>query len=427
MYRRMLCGWLLVLFFSFAIMGQGLFPDPFQFPDQSAVGGGIGVTWIDNQPYTTLTISPDIAIGKFGLGIYLQLLFDNQNNLKLREDEYKGGAGILRAIRYVRYGQKYEPVYFRVGMLDRATLGNGFLVWNYHNGTNYDKRKVGLVADVDMGKFGVETLWSSVGTSRLHGGSVYVRPFRLGNTSVPILKRFRIHATYVRDKDVPAGPVLDSTATLSAFGVGADLRWLDLPVIKSAIYADYARFTDYGSGKVVGVNLILPEFIGLFGLAARYEKRFNGEQFIPSLFGPLYELQRELGIFNQLQAAEKSEGYFGELSGHVIHKILLRGNYQRLNGVQSSGILHLEASAPDLIPQIELLAYYDKVGIETFEDVRTLDNRSVLTAEASYQINRFLLLTMVYRWYWREIPEGSGIFKPVERIEPRISFRYNFQ
>jgi hypothetical protein len=88
--------------------------------------------------------------------------------------------------------------------------------------------------------------------------------------------------------------------------------------------------------------------------------------------------------------------------------------------------LHLEASVPALIPRIELRGYYDKSGIETFEDARTLDTRSVLTAEASYQLNPFMYLTAIYRWYWLEDPNRAGVFNPVERFEPRVTFRYSF-
>lgn len=426
---------------------QAQFPDPFQEPEQNQILGGAGVTWIDGQSYTTLTLAPDIAIGKFGMGIYLQLLFDNENSLKLREDEYKDGAGILRAIRYLRLGQKYDSYFFRVGSLDRASLGNGFLVWNYNNASNYEKRKMGLTADVDFDFAGFETVWSSVGTSNMRGANVFIRPLKLANVNAPVLDKLRLYSTYVRDSQVSAGTTVagtDSLASLSAYGFGADLFWLDFPFVKSSIYGDYSKFENFGDGQAVGVNLIFPEFIGLFGLAAKFERRFLGGQFIPGLFGPLYELYRQtgllnqnsgfieqsMGIFDQLQSAEKAQGYFGQLSGHVINRIRLMGSFQKLNGIDNSGILHLEASAPNLIPLFELRAYYDKAGINGIKDARTLDANSLLTAELGYQVNSFLFMTMLYRWHWRELQndagEGTGIFKPVERIEPRLTLRYNF-
>ncbi|MCB0299102.1 MAG: hypothetical protein KDE52_03545, partial [Calditrichaeota bacterium] len=70
--------------------------------------------------------------------------------------------------------------------------------------------------------------------------------------------------------------------------------------------------------------------------------------------------------------------------------------------------------------------YYDKINVETFKDVRTLDINSVLTADIGYELNNYLLLSVIYRWYWLEEPGNPGVYKPVERVEPRLSFRYNF-
>ncbi len=427
--RVLVLGWL-----GWQTMGLGQpFPDPYRYPEQNEFVGGVGVTWIDGESFTTLTLAPDLAFGKWGVGIYLQLLFDNNNGFKLREDEYKEGAGILRAIRYLRYGQKYDPYFFRIGAIDRAMLGSGFLMWNYNNGSNYDKRKIGLIADVDLDRVGFESMMSSVGTSNLQGYNVYVRPLRFMADPPPIINKLRIYTTFIRDNEVADTRQTDSTfsrESVTAFSIGADFPWLDLRFVRSAIYADYSKFKDFGDGKAVGVQVVFPEFIGLFGLAARLEKRFMNDHFVPNLFGPLYELERKLprpqGVFGRLDAAKKTEGIFGELSGHVIHKVQLIGSFQKLNGISHSGILHLEANAPTLVPKFDLRGYYDKTNIETFRDARTLDINSVLTAEVGYELNRFMLAGVVYRWYWVEDPNNPGTFKPIERVEPRISFRYNF-
>ena len=92
---------LMLLLFNATLFGQG-FRDVNWYPDQNTIMGGIGMTWIDDQPYTTITLAPEFAVGKIGVGFYLQLLMDNKNNFKLREDEFKGGAGYLRMLRYVR-------------------------------------------------------------------------------------------------------------------------------------------------------------------------------------------------------------------------------------------------------------------------------------------------------------------------------------
>ncbi len=441
MQRRILFGLLLILLMVSFSSAQS-FVDPFRVQQESYIDGGLGITWIDGQPHTTFTLTPEFSLGGFiGIGLQLQLLYDNNNNFKIRNDEYEDGAGILRVIRYIRFGQKYGDYYFRIGALDRTTLGNGFLMWNYNNESNYDKRKIGTALNLDFGKFGFESMWSSIGTSSLRGGNFYLRPFRFLDHGLPLIDRLRVYFTLISDNNVATGDSLKDERTLSAYGIGADLQWLDLSIVRSSIYADHGKINDFGSGQAYGINWIFPEFVGIFQLAAKFEKRFNNDEFIPQIYGPLYELHRKAGIpvetgnngpqvgvsiFDMLGSATSTEGYFGELSGHIINRVLLTGNFQKLNGVENSGVLHLEASAPRLVPKFELRGYYDKTGIETFEDARTLDNRSLATAEVSYRLNRFMLLTMLYRWYWVEKPVDSGNFEPIERVEPRISFRYRF-
>lgn len=433
--KRNLGVLLIILLFTTLIYGQG-FRDVYNYPDQNTMMGGIGMTWIDDQPYTTLTLAPEFAIGKFGIGIYFQLLMDNENNFELRKDEYEGGAGYLRAIRYVRYGNKYDPFYARAGTLILSSLGNGFLMWNYTNASNYDQRKWGLAFDVDLGKVGFETVVNNLGRLELVGGNLYFRPFRFVDPDMVLLKNLRFYGTYVFDNEYASWEVQGELKKLQAYGLGVDLVFLDLPVFKSGVYFDYGKFQDFGSGQAVGINAIFPEFIGLFGLSAKFEKRWNGEQFIPSFFGPLYERDRELDPFEfpqessivLLQNAVKSEGYFGQLAGHVINKVRLIGNYQKVNGVENSGTMHLEALAPDLIPKFELRAFYDKRGIETFKDARTLDNQSLLAVDVGYRLNSFLVLSTVYYWYWvKEVDEfGNVEYRPVERVEPRLSISYKF-
>jgi len=317
-----------------------------------------------------------------------------------------------------------------------ASLANGFLMWNYNNASNYDKRKIGLALDIDFGKFGFESVTNNLGFLEVIGANLYLRPVRFANPNVPILKNFRIYGTYVYDNDVYSWTEPGQKKVLRAYGLGADLLFIDTPIFKSGVYYDYGKFKDFGSGQGVGINALFPEFIGLFALSAKFEKRFINDKFIPDFFGPLYELQRSLNPFDypfessiaELENAKKHEGYFGQLAGHIIHKVSLVGSYQRLNGVKRSGVIHLEALAPDLVPKFELRAFYDKIGIETFKDFRTLDNRSIVTAEVGYRLNMFLVLSTVYRWYWvRNVKEdGTVEYKPVERVEPRISLSFKF-
>jgi hypothetical protein len=389
--------------------------------DLSQFQGGLGVTWIGEKSYTTFSLTPDFSFGNFGIGLNIELLFDNEGGFKFRKEGWEKGAGVLRAIRYLRYGFKHNPVYVRVGTLDNATLGHGFLMWHYSNESNYDDRKIGLEFDLDFEQFGFESVYSNFGNLEIIGGRLYYRP--LYTLSIPVIKNLEFGATYVTDESKP-----DSTG----FGGGISAWGLDvgLPVIQSdyfftTLYYDFGKINNYGKGSATGIEFGVPNAFGLFRLSAKVEKRFLGDEFLPNYFNALYELERELDKKSLLTLSPKTEGIFGQLAASILGKLKIIGSYQRLNGVENSGLLHFETRLSELIPSIRLRATYDKTGIKTFEDARTLDYRSVATAELGYRTMQYIMVSMIYRWNW-VYNEDDNVYEPQERVEPRISFIYEF-
>ena len=141
---------------------------------QSEMDGGLGMTWIDNQAYYSISLQPDLSIGKVGIGLNLSLLY-NVNNGKFYSQDWKdrqtGKTDWARIFRYVRYGHKGEPVYSRLGAFDAERLGHGFILNFYNNQINYEDRKNGLTLDLDFGYFGFETLTNNLARLEVIGGA----------------------------------------------------------------------------------------------------------------------------------------------------------------------------------------------------------------------------------------------------------------
>lgn len=409
--------------------------DPFNQEQASSFNGGLGMTWIDGTAYTTFTIAPELAFGKLGIGLNIELYFNNSEGFKFRKESWDKGAGILRMIRYLRWGVKHDPLYIRVGSLQAATLGHGFILGYYSNEANYDQRKIGLAFDMDFNRFGFETISNNLGNLEIIGGRVFYRP--LYTTGIPILKNLEFGASYVTD----VNPDNSKESKDAIYEWGADIG---LPIIKSkffttTLYGDYAKINDYGDGTAVGIMATMPNLIGLLGIHAKLEKRFLNDQFLPNYFNTLYELERQAinaadydlavsGLLTKkdlLASSTKTEGIFGELAGHILGKVRLVGNYQQLNSVKNSGILHLEARSAELVPGFQLKYTYDKVGIETLKDARTLDYRSVAIAEIGYRTYKYILVALQYRWNFI-YDEAKGEYKPQERFQPKISFAVDF-
>ena len=90
----------------------------------STLDGGIGMTWIDDEPYFNISFMPDIAIGNFGIGLNVNLLYNTETK-HIRSQDWDSSYDYARLIRYIRYGRKGDRVYARVGALD-ADFGPGY-------------------------------------------------------------------------------------------------------------------------------------------------------------------------------------------------------------------------------------------------------------------------------------------------------------
>ncbi len=432
---------LFVLLFAFSFaFGQNF--DPFNQENNSSLDGGLGVTFIDGKAYTTFTIAPEFAIGKFGVGLNIELLFNNSEGFKFRQEGWKTGAGVLRMIRYLRWGVKHDPLYVRIGTLQAATLGHGFIMGYYSNGVNYDGRKIGLVFDLDLENYGFETVYSNLGRLEIVGGRAYVRP--LSSTGIPIIKNFEIGGTFVTDAD--PDQIKETHDAISEWGFDIGLPIIKTSFFTTTLYSDYAKINNHGDGAAVGIRADLPNVLGLMGIYAKLERRFLNDHFVPNYFNTMYELERNelsaehynLNVTNlpayltkaqMLDYVKATQGLYGELAGQILGKIRLGGSYQHANGVKNSGILHLEARSKDLVPNVELLYAYDKVGVETFTDALTLDYRSVATAEIGYRTYRYIVVSLQYRWnfiYDSTLNNGAGGYKPQERFQPKVSFSMPF-
>jgi hypothetical protein len=413
-------------------------------------GGGLGMTWIDDQPHYTFRMFPEFAFANFGVGLDLNLEFDADG--KLRNENFNEVSDYLSIIRYARYGYKNDPFYARLGALDYATLGHGSIMYLYNNSPSYDTRKIGLEFDIDFTTFGFESVYGSFGESSVVGLRGFVRPLLMTSlANVPVIGSLELGASYVTDFNKYAGITSGSidlqTGNFDATNdegslsiVGFDIG---LPVIRSGVfgfdlYFDFAQIVDYGHGTAIG-GIISLNGLGLVDVRAKMERRFNGDNYIPSYFNSFYELERfQFDKSNNLVTSKIQtlkhignigDGYYGELLVRVLGTFDIVGSYQRLDDHPESGIFHATSEiAPEGIPYV-LRAGYDKINIKDEKDLFTLDDRSYLFAELGYKPWPYILVSMVYNWTFTPIRDANDDivdYKPQKKIEPRISFVYPF-
>ncbi len=444
MRYKLLTALLILSFLS--LHSQGLR----ELKQQNQFAGGLGLTWVNGEPFYLFNISPDISFGKFGLGLDVNLRLDK--NGSLRNEDFNSFSDYLALIKYVRYGHKGDPFYIRVGGLDRAILGQGNIVYYYNNRASYDNRKVGVELDIDFGKFGFESVYGDLSGKGLFGIRGYTRPLQLTELkSIPIINKLEVGATFATDLNDYAGVtnatiqsgklnVIKDEGNISIVGLDALLPVVKTKVVNIDLYSNFTKILKFGSGATIGTGFSFNGF-GLFNIDLRFERWFNGDQFIPRYFNQFYEVKRLIvdsiqgfvysKSFELLNTRSPGNSYFGELLIDLLNFIQIYGSYSRYDEISNSGILRLETDLSPKLGSYVTRIYYDKIGIQDEKDIFKLDDKSILTAEVGYKPLSYLLVSFLYQWTFApEYDANDKVigYKTQKRIEPRVSviFPFNF-
>jgi hypothetical protein len=447
--RKLLCLIAVPLFMSglidlaFAQPSSQMLSRPSTFQDQQTITGGVGMTYIDGKPYYLFHLFPELSFGKIGVGLDLNIRVGEDG--KIRQEDFKDAYSYLRLIRYLRYGTKHDPWYARVGAIDYARLGHGSIMYMYRNTASYDLRKVGVEFDADFEKAGFESMYSDIGGGGVFGLRGYVRPLQFTDAAgIPVLGGIEVGATFASDFNSnsnqtwgdAAGTIREAQnhGALSITGIDFGLPLLSHEIIRSTLYADFAKIQSYGSGSTVGLNLEL-RGLGLLTLNAKYERRFVGDHFLPSYFDAFYEKDRYqivdtnrfVSKVQVLKNAQSYEGYFGEMWISVLNTFNIIGGYQSPVGMPNAGTIHLELQTGNAVPGILLGGGYDKKNVGS---VFKVDNNSLLYGQIGYKPVPYLVVSILYEWTFTEVRDsvsGNVIgYEPQKRIEPRVGFVVHF-
>lgn len=408
--------------------------------DPSSVTGGIGLTRIDSTWYYSFNIAPELAFGKFGVGLDLIINISSKDH-QIRKQDFDETYDYIRIIRYLRWGHKGDDVYARLGILDYARLGHGFIMYLYNNSPSYDDRRLGTEFDLSFGKYGLETVYSDFAREGVFGLRGYVRPLQYTSlASVPILGGMEVGATWAGDMrtdskdtgiDTTGGTIKKlNSGGMNVFGADIGFPLLRVPTVSSTLYFDYAQIVSFGSGEAIGLETNFSG-LGIFDIFTKFERRWTGDHFMPNYFNTFYELERyqlsgtlfssKAQMLNNL--ISPGPGYFGDLTIGILGKLQIRGTYSKLDLQPTSGVLHLGTSTGSLIPMFVVDAGYDKKYIVDNKDVFTLDERSLLYASIGYKPYPFMIVSTLYTWTFVPVPDGNGNISYVtqKRIQPKVS------
>ena len=376
---------------------------------------------IEPVSYQYLSFSPDFNIGKFGIGLDFTFHF----RFTTKEEEYfvfrtadwyvEDGTFqeylelYLPLIRYVRWGVKGDPFYVKVGTVDHAVLGNGFIMSGYAN-THFrpEKRLVGLSFDLDGNLFnfpyvGFETFIANFARFDVFGSRVFTRP--LAWLKVPVIKDLQIGGTFAMDRvpdtHYPFISIGDSSAYDPEYVIigGIDFRQpiLGTKIISLAAYGDLV----FQPGVEYNPDMALGGMIGaggrLFGfLIYGIQIRFLGNDFQPVYFDRYYDLYRQDKYEALAGASEPVEASVGGLAtigfSFLDDRLVLQGSMdwtfgETLNEVRYPHIYAIFSVTEGLLPFLFLNVYYDKRYIDVTATSKPLKEKFFGNAVMGADIN----------------------------------------
>lgn len=439
--------------------GSGLGPIPGEERFQNVGGSeeltgggnaGIGWTQIDGENFLQLQLNTDLNLGKVGVGLSvpLNLRLDDPDRFSIREQDYDEPFDYFRVIRYFRYGQKRDPLYFRVG--DLATqIGHGTIISRYLNNLDINTRRLGIELDVNTDYGGVETMVGDVGSvfsdkngSRVVGFRGYVKPVSFADPE-SVWNIFAVGASWVADLNAPLtlqqdendqnvvedGALLaDERTTLGIFGIDAEVELLNTDTLSIIPYTDLNFIDGAGNGFHLGVltTFKFPLVLNL-QVPVRLEYRRFSNDYRPIYFSTFYEVERfdyaaeaagtpKAQFIRDLGDGDGINGYFADAALDLVGILQLGAIYEDYEGGDPNAAVFLNVPALEIV---QLKAFYTKTQIEDLEDFATLDDRSYAVAEASYAIYYplYFVARATRRWQLVDNPEDPNQQPGYESID----------
>jgi hypothetical protein len=395
------------------------------------IGGELGATVIDDEVYWVVRFRPELDLGKFGIGLDIELLMNDDEGI--RDNDWDYSHKWVRLIRYVRYGHRFDPLYARVGALDDVVIGHGFIVNHYTNWYDEDYRRLGFDLGVSSKSAGIEAFSSNLGRWEIVGSRAWLAPLSWATTS--FAGRVRLGGTVAADADPDENTNTDDEVMVA--GVDAELPLLYGPPLRLYLYADHAEIRHHGQGQGVGIGGEVGRFMGISEIQARLERRFLGDHFLPAYFDAFYGVERFQQMYDStldttfvvrkdeiLETVERGKAVYGELRGVVLGLVSLFGSYQYSDDRPHSGILHLEASLEGFKGLVDLRGRIDKSCIEKSSDIFEADERTLIEGEIGYRLNLYSMLYVRYRRTFQLQDDGS--YEPVDVVVPRLVIGITF-
>ena len=244
--------------------------------------------------YNSIRFQPDFSIGKFDIMLDINFSFDTNGDFV--NNDWNIWQAIVSKILYIKYGNKGEPLYIKIGGIEDYTYANGLIFNLYSDRLTYPSLiKEGLVIDLNLNNFGIESMADNILDFDILGLRGFYRP--LYGIGPPMLDKLEIGATVAADLD-PQNPIpltnmpynfTDTNSGQNVLIYGADLNLpvFDIKALSISTYGEFAGINNKGTGEIFGLK---GRFISFIPFKAEYQ--VYQPKFIPSYFDIFYDTTR---------------------------------------------------------------------------------------------------------------------------------------
>ncbi len=171
-------------------------------------GGLLGTVTIDGSSYTQFRFLPELALWKLGIGMDIDLLVDSQG--QIRREGWEDPDDILRRVLYLRFADRTDSLYFRIGSIPDYTLGHGLIFDDYSNMLRYPEVKAtGAYIGVNTNSYGFsfEAYTHDIGQNQILAGRASLKPLQA--LGIRLLNRLRVGVNLGADRN-PRGKYPDT-------------------------------------------------------------------------------------------------------------------------------------------------------------------------------------------------------------------------
>lgn len=452
-----------------------------------SLGGGVGSVILDGKTYTSIRFMPELRFGKFGVGLDFDLMIDEEGNA--REEDWDDFEDYINKIYYIRYGQRGDAFFAKVGGFRNYTLGHGLVMRNYTNMLKYPEyRQIGAQLGFrikPMADLSVEAFSSNVYENDILAGRVTFCP--LQSMEMPILSKVKLGGTFVTDRDQYKGITeqeeedmiadiiassdwdgdgIASAQALLNFGLSQEAvdllvtegfaEWeddpeinfdeddisiwsvdYDLPLIEGDLfnlghYGEMAQIVDHNMG------FIFPGFYAKFLIfKMNLEYRFYQKDFMPGYFDNLYDADRAMVFGDTVWTKEslienqvQTQGWYGSLTSDLFGMIYLTAAYEDMyaEGEDEDGVKSLWGDVTfntEMIPKLST-ARISYSQVRVPEIKKLKSPAALIDGKLGYSISPNTELVASYQERYVDV-DGDGEIKGTDETIKTTSIGVEFR